>query len=281
MRSQGPEPGGRELDRERHTIETPADAGHRCVVVLGQLETGVGRFGPRGEQRDGLVHHQLRDRRLAVSTRGDERRHGVGRLARDPECLAACGQNPQLRTRLKQRRGDHAALGDQALAIVQHQQLVPVGQMLHQQVQGSARRRLAQSQLGGDEVRQQLRVLHRCGMRVHITNRREVDEPHPVGERPSHCRGHPLHQTRLAHTADPGQRDQPRVREQPLDLSELPAPPHKAREIRREPSRGPRRGRIRHDILVPIRRLPARPGYWQTSRLPNDPITAAYAPATP
>jgi hypothetical protein len=55
-----------------------------------------------------------------------------------------------------------------------------------------------------------------------VAERPHLDEPHAVGERPADLAGDPDRQPGLAGAADTGQRYQPRGREQPLDLGDLP-----------------------------------------------------------
>ena len=51
---QGPRAGGRELDRERKSIQLLADRGHGAHIAGAELEVRVGALGPRNEQPDGV-----------------------------------------------------------------------------------------------------------------------------------------------------------------------------------------------------------------------------------
>ena len=52
---QRPHPRRRQLDRQRHTIQAPADLAHRRGIVVADGEIGPSMAGPVGEQFDGFI----------------------------------------------------------------------------------------------------------------------------------------------------------------------------------------------------------------------------------
>ncbi len=76
---------GRELDRERESVEADADLGDRGRVRVGDGEVGLDGPGAFDEERDRLVLRERRDRRQVRRVGQVERRHLVLVLARRGE----------------------------------------------------------------------------------------------------------------------------------------------------------------------------------------------------
>ena len=87
----------------------------------------------------------------------------------------AGGQHPQPGCRPQQQVGQLGDRVHQVLAVIQHQQQLPPGQILCQR----GGRRIA------DPVLQAQRPRHRLGHQRRVAQLVEPDQPHPVAERPS------------------------------------------------------------------------------------------------
>jgi hypothetical protein len=134
-------------------------------------------------------------------------------LARHRQRLAAggehadAGRDPQ---HVGQQPGDRR---EEVLAVVHHQQQPLVPQVRQQQGRRLGRGLVAQVQCGEDGVTDQRRVAHV----------RELDQPHPVPERPGEIGPGSDRQAGLAHATRPEERDQARVGEPRPYVGELPA----------------------------------------------------------
>ena len=111
VRRKEPQPRGRELERERQPVETPAQSldGRRSLV--GQLEGAAGRPCPLREQRDGRIDRERGKRVLPFGS--------------DPERRPAGRHDPKIRAAVVESR-DLGRGGDDLLEIVEQQQRLPV-----------------------------------------------------------------------------------------------------------------------------------------------------------
>jgi hypothetical protein len=110
------------------------------------------------------------------------------------------------------------------LAVVQNQQQLPPGQILRKHRGGRVPGPVLQAQRLRDGLRHQRLVAQLV----------ELNQPHPVPERPSQPGRGAQRQPGLAHPADPGQRHQPGARQQPSDLGQLTAAADEAGQLRRQ-----------------------------------------------
>ena len=127
----------------------------------------------------------------------------------------------------EQRIGEAGGTGDDVLAVVEDDDRVAFGEHVEQAIQRVARRHAGEHRLAQPE---------RAGHRGHDLrvgrDRRELDQPHPVGDL-VHVPAHGLaRQPRLARTARPEQGDEPGALEQLVDLAELALAADEARHRR-------------------------------------------------
>lgn len=176
-----------QLHGQRDAVQATAEQCHLLGVPLGQLEAGQHRRRAVGEERHGV-------RRAAPGRRGDGQRGDrqqvlAGRL----QGLPAGGQDPQARCRPQQRVDQLGAGLHQVLAAVQHDQQLPVGELLHQHVQRRSRGRVGQAQGFEYGVPEQHRLL----------DGGHLDQPDAVGEAAVGLGGGPQGEPALAHPAGP------------------------------------------------------------------------------
>src|SRR5688572_26441995 len=134
-------------------------------------------------------------------------------LAVETEPLAARRQDGDPWRRVEQELDDRRRGGKDVLAVVEHDEMAAaIEARLHQRREVLSRR-LADAERQGDGGEDPVRV----------AQRRKIDEPDAVGVGPG-SRGGPRDlegQARLSAAADPGERDEPRLLEEPRHLGEL------------------------------------------------------------
>ena len=126
VQRQYPESGRRQLQRERQMIEPAAQLGDDRLRVGVDRERGAHRRAAIGEQLDGGVDVEPTDREQ--------------RLAGHPERLTAGGDHHQIRDLAEQRLDDGRGLGDDVLAVVEHDHLRATAQVADQQPDDRRRR---------------------------------------------------------------------------------------------------------------------------------------------
>jgi hypothetical protein len=107
---EGAQAGGGQLDGERLAVEAAADLGDGGPGGGVEREAGPHGGGPVDEELDGVGF--------------GERVDGVQHLARHPQRLAAGGEHPQAGARGEQGLGQRGDVGDEVLAVVEHEDRV-------------------------------------------------------------------------------------------------------------------------------------------------------------
>ncbi len=191
------QPGCRQFDRQRQTIQTGADLGNRGGIPRVQGKGGVGGLSAHGEERDRLVANNVRQR-LVPGFRQRQRRYRGILLTRHPEHCPAGHECLQARARA-QEVGDVWRGFDDLLEIVEDEE-----QVFRPQRGGELFRRrpvgeFAQAQGVGD----------RRDDEVGIADRREGDKHGAVGEYYFQLGSGLDGEARLADAAGTGQRDEP------------------------------------------------------------------------
>jgi hypothetical protein len=99
------------------------------------------------------------------------------------------------------------------LAVVQHEQQIPIAQVGGERRQRPLAGPVAQAQRERDRLRDEAAVLQR----------REVDQPDAVAEAVFEVHRDPERQPGLAHSPDAGEREEPRIGQLPLGIGQLAA----------------------------------------------------------
>ncbi len=165
-----------------------ADLGDGGGVVVADGEVGSDPAGPVDEEFDGLVGQR-------------QRRHLKCHFARHAGRLTAGRQNLEARAGGQQLGGQRCGGVEQVLAVVQHDQCLPVAHELRQRLHRRAARLVGQAECTGDGHRHHGLVGDRCQVDV-------GDAVAILGRNP--CRDL-NRQPRLARTACTRQRDEPVV----------------------------------------------------------------------
>ena len=165
------QPGRRQLDRQRQTVQAGADLRDRGGILRGQGKARVGGLGARGEERDRLVAGNVGQRLVTGGSGSGSGRHREVLLARHAEHGPAGHERLQPRAGA-QEVGDVRRGVDDLLEVVQHQEQVfrpqRGGELLRRRPVGE----FAQVQGVGD----------RRDDEVGIADRGEGDEDRAVGE---------------------------------------------------------------------------------------------------
>ena len=217
------QPGGGQLDGERHAVQPPAHRHHQPGGLLVSGQADALRSGPVDEQRDcvgGLWRPGVR----IVGSGQRQRRHPVNGLPADAERLAAGGQQMRPRAAPHDQLSGLGTAADQMLAVVQHDQDVLRGQRIDQRLGDR------QARLPGDPQRSGNARRHR----ILVGDRRQLHQPDPVTRPVQQLGGHLQAQPGLAAPPGPGQRDQARGLHQRPDLRPLPAAADEPRQLGRE-----------------------------------------------
>jgi hypothetical protein len=126
------------------------------------------------------------------------------------------------------------------LAVVDHEEHLAGAQVLDELVQRGTGGPVGDAQRGTDGVRDA----------VAAGEHRELDEPHAVGEGAPRLLRDVQRETGLADPADPGQRHQPGLLEQPADLPALLTAPHEPGRRGRQHRRCPAEQLVAHRLMV-------------------------------
>ncbi len=247
------QPYGGELDRQRDAVEPLAQQRH----LRRRDEPGDMLGRPIGEQRHRAVRNRCRARggcgrtslafggyelrlgnRCAVAAFDGQRLDLEAGLAGQPEEAPAGHEDPQIGRAPHQRLHHLGTPLHEVLARVQHEQRAPAREELDQDGHLRATGLLGDPQHGADGMSEQRR----------LAQRRQLHEPHPVGEPRRQLARDVQREPCLADPAHPGERDQARLPQHPHDLSGLALSPHKARYLG---------GQVAH--VCPSRHIPRRP----------------------
>ncbi len=232
-RPERPDPRRGQLDRQWEAVHPPADFSHRHRVLGGHPERRPHGLRPIGEQLPGLGRKQTTEdggRRTDDGGRGTgissvvgppssvlrarqrQRWNGPGDLAEQAERLPTGGQHPQARGGCQQRLDQCHAGIEQVLAVVHHEQQLTSSEIRCQRRGERLRPMLADAE----------RPRHRRGHQRRLGQRRQLDQPDPVGEPVPDLGRDTQRQARLAHPRRTGQRHQPVGLEQPGEIRHLP-----------------------------------------------------------
>ena len=187
------QPGGGQLDGQRHPVQPPADRHHQLggLPADGKLDTL--RSGPLNEQRDRIGRLRRPGVRIAGS-RKRQRRHPVNGLSADAERLAAGGQQMHPRAAPQDQLSGLGAGADQVLAVVEHDQDVQGGQRIQQGLGDGP------AGLPGDPQRPGNGRRHR----ILVGDRGQLHQPHPITGPIQQLGGHLQAQPGLAAPPGPG-----------------------------------------------------------------------------
>jgi hypothetical protein len=161
-----------ELDGQRHAVQAPADLLHGADGVIRGIEARPRRGGALAEQPLGL----------------GQGGHPPGDLVGAVQRLAARGQDAHAGPGAQNLLGQAGARVDQVLAVVEHDQRLPRGQIRDQRLQGGARCGDRHADGQRRRLRHQLRV----------AEARQVDKPRAVGQLRQRVGGGLERQPRLA-----------------------------------------------------------------------------------
>ena len=137
-----------QLDRQRNSVEPPAEPGDRRRVFVGELEAIVDCPRAIDEELDRAVLRSLGGRELMRRRclRRAERGKPVSAFARQPERLAAGRQDSEARTSCEQTLRDARRLARDVFAVVKNQQKRLVFEVLDEAVEQRAVRHLSDAQ---------------------------------------------------------------------------------------------------------------------------------------
>ena len=203
-----------QLDRQRDTVQTPADLDHGAHVVLRQSEVRLHTLCPFDEKTDGISVRKQFD--VVVRRAGFKRRQCDQLLAINSHSLPAGDQYPYAGTGLLDARDEPRDWPQQMLAVVEYEQQPLLGQHLDQGVlerQPTSRRR--QSEDGRDSL----------GDTRGITQRGELDQPGAVSVPRQQVRRGMKSQAGPAHSAYAGDRHHPRFVQRRGDAGEVVVTP--------------------------------------------------------
>ena len=226
---QSAQPGGGELDGQRDAIEPVAQLHHGIGVLLCHSEIGIDGAGAIDQQAHRLVLVDPLRRQRVVHRRGRQRRNGAGVFAGDAERLPAGGQNPQSRGFGEHRVDQVGDRRQQVFAVVQHDQQLPLAQVIDELAGGSAVGLIGHRQRGHHDRCETRFVLDTC----------QFDHPAAVAERPARPLGQFVRDPGLSDAAGPGKRHQARLRHRLLRLGKLTTAADEAGDHRMRSDGGP------------------------------------------
>src|SRR4051794_26253531 len=228
LHGQHAHPCGGELDRQRYSVELPADPRYHGTGVVAESKVRPDLARTVHEQPNRLGLAKRRDRPAFGLGPGKRKRwHAPGCLPGQAQWRAARREDRDAWAGVEKGRGDRRDLLEYVLAIVEQQQ------------------RLAPSQVCGCHLH--LRQADRCaqthraeqGLRYtyRVTEWSEVEPRRSVLEALPRTRRELQSQPCLAGPAGSGERQQPRLCELLRKLAQLCVAPHKARRRTREVAR--------------------------------------------
>jgi hypothetical protein len=180
------------------------------------------------------------DRVGRVVARRDGQRAGAeDPLAWDPQRLAACREQAQLRAGAQEVLGKPGTGVDEVFAIVEHEQQLRLSQALQDVPEQAAVRPLAHTENTGNRLQDQLRIEHR----------RQIDHPGAIPDLLGHSCGDLDRQPGLSGPAGPRQGDETGAAEQRREFLELPLASNKAGELGQQIVAAGRRGAKQREIV--------------------------------
>ena len=189
-----------------------------------QGEARLVASGPLDEKPDGLKPRQLVGVSV-VSLRGDRhRRHPVDRFPLDPQRFPARDQDPEAGARVQQPHRQRSRRVADMLAVVEHEQLLAVGQAVGDRVDEFDTCGFGDAESVGQ------RPYHLGG----IGHRGQLRQPHTIARLADGGLRRPQGQSGLAHAAGAGEGDESGARQEPGDLAELLLPTDERRELGRQ-----------------------------------------------
>ena len=186
-------PGRGQLDGQRHAVQPGAHLGDRGRVAFGQRERGAGRAGPGDEQAAGLGRGDRADRAVF---RQFQRRHREDEFAGHVQAFPAGGHDADPGALPGQHDRHPGGRSQDVLAVIQHDQQLPVRQRPHD----------ACHRVRGILFRYSQRLGDACGDKRGIGEGGQLDQPDAVLEAVGGQRRRPQRQAGLAAASRAGQR---------------------------------------------------------------------------
>ena len=214
-------PGGGQLDRQRHSVQGPTNAGDALDErrIVGPHRTPARRRPPQ-EQLDRVA-------RATVLRFDRQAGHLEDALERHQQPGAAGREHPRPRTAGQQAFHQDLNPVQQVLTVVQDEQGLSVAQPAQHTVCSGAARTFTEAKHIGDRWRNHQRIGHR----------HEIDIPDTVSEPITQISGDTPGQTRLADPTRPHRRDQSVLVQRNGQRRPLRHPAHERRQRRRQHSR--------------------------------------------
>ena len=161
---------GSQLDRQRDSVQAPAELRDGGGVVRIDLKAGRSQLGTIQKQADGLVSDKIMQVDHCLRIRDSKRGNSPNNFATDAERLAARGKHRDTGTGTEDGVHKVGAIGNHVFAVVDHKQHVPHAQVLQERLCNRSTRTL---------VDPQRRAKH-PGDRVAIFDLGQVHQPGPV-----------------------------------------------------------------------------------------------------
>ncbi len=234
---QHPQPDRGQLDGQRDPGQQAADRADPLLVLLGDRELRVDRGRALGEQRQRRVAQPGPAGQRAARGRHRQRRDRPQVLAGQREPFPAGREQPEPGRGPQQVVGQRGAGVEEVLAVVEDHQRPALPQVLGEHARRAPAGFVVHAQRLEHGVRHERGVLQPG----------ELDQPDAVGERAGQPGGGLHGQPRLADPARAGQRDQPRPRQQVLDLGHVGLASHETRAVRGQVAPLEPRAGLAHD----------------------------------
>ena len=202
---QRPQPRGRQLNGERHTIEPRADLGHNCSIIVGDGEVRLDSAGAVFEQFNGLAAQR-------------QRRHPPGHLTGQSDRLSAGRHQRQAWARSQKCVDEFRARVEQMLTVIEHHQRLTAADGSNDGVHRRSARLVRKPERAGNGD----------SYEFDVGDRREVDVPHLVAE----LVRDPNRQSRLSRTTRSGEGYQSVVGQQPTHVGDLSFTANETRQLR-------------------------------------------------
>ena len=204
----------------------PSSCTHRlaseCADTVVDGERGFRRPRPIQEQLHGFMPTQGFQVGQLRGVWQFQRRHPKNRFTRDGQRLAAGGQDMQVFGPAEQHLGELSSGSDQMLAVVQHQQQMPVCEIVREgRLRSNGCHRLTDAKGCSNTLRNQIWVGERC----------QFDEPHAVGVGRQRIGGDLQGEPCLADPARPRQRDDTSVGPEIANVRHLASSTHESRQL--------------------------------------------------
>ena len=201
-----------QLDRQRNAVETPTDLSDDRAVLRIEREARLRRARPIHEEMDGIRRLERLPVVPGFRPGSRERAHRKEPLPVDAQPFSAGCQDLQSRRSREQRLAQLRAGGKDVLAVVEDEQGIPGREMRREAFPQRPARLFLDPQSRGDGD-----LDSGC-----ILDRREIDEPDAVGVASKPPLGELECYPRLSASADPGEREDPVLLQEPGALAQLP-----------------------------------------------------------